>query len=56
MSATCSCAHHTDGSVTSSLCPVHAKTDPCLTMARITGKRRKGSVQRGTCTHCGHAA
>jgi hypothetical protein len=36
------------------LCPVHADTDPCLTMATVTGRRRKGTVRRGTCTACGH--
>jgi hypothetical protein len=51
---TCSCARNTDGSVTTLLCPVHAGTDPCLTMARVTGRRRKGTTRRGVCTACGH--
>lgn len=50
---TCSCATHTDGSTTNLLCPVHADTDPCATTSRVTGKRRKGTVRRGTCTACG---
>lgn len=50
----CSCAHHADGSVTAMLCPVHAETDPCITMAQVTGKRRKGTITRGACTNCGH--
>ena len=49
----CACAHNTDGTTTSLLCPVHAATDPCLTMAQVTGKRRTGTIRRGTCTHCG---
>lgn len=49
----CSCAHNSDGSVTTMLCPSHADTDPCLTMARVTGKRRHGSIITGTCTACG---
>ena len=51
----CSCAKHADGSVTTFLCPVHAETDPCLTMARVTGTRRKGTIKRGVCTACGHS-
>ena len=51
--ARCSCAHYADGSSTSLLCPAHAVQDPCSTMAQVTGKRRQGSVTRGTCTHCG---
>jgi hypothetical protein len=35
------------------LCPTHADRDPCATMAAVTGKRRKGSIVRGTCTSCG---
>jgi len=50
---TCSCAHNTDGTVTTFLCPIHANNDPCATMARVTGKRRTGTIKRGTCTHCG---
>lgn len=53
-SRTCVCAHNRDGSVTTLTCPVHADTDPCLTMARVTGRRRKGTIRRGTCTSCGH--
>lgn len=49
----CCCAHHDDGSVTTFLCPLHADDDPCLTMARVTGKRRRGTIKRGTCTACG---
>lgn len=50
--ARCSCAHHKDGSVTTMLCPAHAKTDPCITTAQVTGKRRKGTITRGRCTNC----
>lgn len=50
----CSCAKHADGSTTTYLCPVHADTDPCLVMARVTGRRRKGAIRRGVCTECGH--
>jgi len=50
----CVCATHTDGSVTSSLCPVHADRDPCLTMSLVTGRRRTGTIRRGVCTACGH--
>ena len=49
----CVCAHNNDGSVTTMLCSLHASQDPCLTMAQVTGKRRKGSIVRGTCTACG---
>lgn len=50
----CACARDRDGNVTtSSLCPEHADQDPCLTMAQITGKRRKGTIRRGRCTCCG---
>jgi hypothetical protein len=48
----CSCARHNDGSVTTFLCPLHAEQDPCLTMSNVTGRRRRGSVVRGTCTNC----
>lgn len=51
--ARCSCAHNRDGSVTTMLCPAHAETDPCVTTAQVTGKRRKGTITRGTCTNCG---
>jgi len=49
----CVCARHGDGSVTRSMCPLHADTDPCLTMATVTGRRRKGTILHGVCTHCG---
>ena len=49
----CACAHNTDGSTTTMLCPVHSETDPCLRMSQVTGKRRVGSIKRGTCTNCG---
>lgn len=52
----CSCAHHADGSTTTSLCPVHADADPCLRMSQVTGRRRVGSIKNGTCTACGWAA
>lgn len=55
-SLTCSCARHTDGSVTTFLCSVHADTDPCLTMSSVTGRRRKGTIRRGVCTACGHGS
>lgn len=32
---------------------VHATTDPCATVASITGRRRRGSIVRGCCTACG---
>lgn len=51
----CSCATHADGSVTKLLCPLHADTDPCLTMSRVTGRRRTGTIRRGVCTACGWA-
>lgn len=51
---TCCCAHNSDGSTTTYLCPTHAHVDPCLTMASVTGKRRKGTILRGVCTNCGH--
>jgi hypothetical protein len=50
----CSCATHPDGSVTTMLCAAHAETDPCLTMSRVTGRRRAGTIRRGVCTVCGH--
>ena len=57
MTATrCACAHNLDGSVTTLLCPAHATTDPCLTLSRVTGRRRRGTIRRGTCTACGHTA
>jgi hypothetical protein len=49
----CSCAHHADGSTTTYLCRVHATIDPCLTKALTTGKRRRGTIRGGTCSHCG---
>lgn len=49
----CSCATHDDGSKTTTLCPTHADQDPCLTLAQVTGRRRKGTIRRGTCTSCG---
>ena len=49
----CSCAINGDGSVTTMLCPAHAEGDPCGTFAAVTGKRRQGSVVRGTCSACG---
>jgi hypothetical protein len=52
----CVCATHADGSVTTSMCPRHADTDPCLTMAMVTGRRRTGTIRRGVCTSCGHGA
>lgn len=55
-SVRCVCARHSDGSVTTSLCSLHAEQDPCLTMARVTGKRRRGSVVRGVCSACNWSA
>jgi hypothetical protein len=52
----CVCATHADGSVTTSMCPRHADTDPCLTMAMVTGRRRTGTIRRGVCTSCGHGS
>ena len=49
----CVCAIHDDGSVTRYTCPTHADSDPCQTMAGVTGKRRKGTIRRGRCTNCG---
>lgn len=54
LSPRCACARHRDGGVTTSLCSLHADVDPCLTMARVTGKRRRGTIRRGVCTACGH--
>jgi len=51
--AKCACAQHQDGSVTTFLCPIHADIDPCRTKALITGKRRRGSIDNGRCSHCG---
>ena len=50
----CSCAVNGDGTVTTMMCPLHADVDPCYTMARVTGKRRTGTIRNGRCTHCGH--
>lgn len=50
---TCSCAINNDGSVTKFLCSLHADNDPCATMAAVTGRRRTGTIRRGTCTACG---
>ena len=50
----CACARNTDGSRTTMLCPVHADRDPCLTVSLVTGRRRKGTIRRGSCTNCGH--
>ena len=52
----CSCAHNRDGTITAFLCPIHAEDDPCLDVAALTGKRRRGSVVRGCCSHCGWAS
>jgi hypothetical protein len=51
--ASCSCAHYDDGSASSLLCPIHADHDPCVTIAEVTGGRRKGSIVNGVCTNCG---
>jgi len=56
MTRTCVCARHDDSSVTTFLCPLHADVDPCLTMAQVTGRRRKGSIRNGVCSNCGHGA
>lgn len=53
--AKCSCARNLDGTTTTLLCPLHADDDPCETMARITGKRRRGSIRRGRCSRCSWA-
>jgi len=50
--AGCSCAYNTDGTTTTMMCPLHADTDPCATVAQVTGRRRKGTIRRGTCTAC----
>jgi hypothetical protein len=49
----CTCATNSDGTKTTMLCPVHASEDPCWTMARVTGRRRQGTIIRGVCTNCG---
>lgn len=49
----CACARNRDGSRTTMLCPTHADQDPCLTMAQVTGRRRKGTIRNGVCTNCG---
>ena len=49
----CACARNNDRSVTTMLCPAHASNDPCATMSQVTGRRRKGTIKRGACTHCG---
>lgn len=54
--ATCSCAHNTDGTVTTMMCPIHADEDPCYTMSRVTGRHRRGSIVNGVCTACGWSA
>ncbi len=54
MSAACVCARDESGAVTSDLfCALHSSEDPCLRVSRIMGRRRKGSIKRGVCTHCG---
>jgi len=52
----CSCAHNSDGSVTTMLCPTHADQDPCLRMSQVTGRRRRGSIVKGVCSVCGWEA
>lgn len=54
--APCSCAHNSDGTVTTTMCPTHAPEDPCYTMASVTGNRRHGSIVGGVCTTCGWKA
>lgn len=49
----CTCATNSDGTKTTMMCPLHAAEDPCWTMARVTGRRRQGSIVRGVCTNCG---
>lgn len=49
----CACADYNDGSVFRGNCALHADQDPCYWTSRITGKRRKGTIKRGTCTNCG---
>jgi hypothetical protein len=53
---TCVCPTYADGSTYTGICSLHADTDPCLTMALVTGRRRKGTIRRGTCTACGHTS
>ena len=53
----CSCAHNADGTTsTTMMCPTHADQDPCLTIAQVTGRRRKGTIRAGRCTNCGHVS
>ena len=56
ISPKCACARYTDGSITTFSCPLHSTIDPCLRMANITGRRRKGTIRRGACTTCGHVS
>jgi hypothetical protein len=49
----CCCARNADGTVTTFLCPAHADTDPCLTTASVTGRRRKGTIRGGVWTRNG---
>lgn len=49
----CVCPTYDDGSTYTGTCPIHAAVDPCLTMAQVTGRRRVGTIRRGTCTSCG---
>jgi hypothetical protein len=49
---TCTCTQHTDGTATTFLCPLHAADDPCHTKSLVTGKRRRGSIRNGRCSHC----
>ena len=56
LDTTCLCAHNTDGSVTTMMCPLHAKNDPCWMTATVTGQRRRGSIVKGVCTNCGWTA
>lgn len=49
----CACAVNRDSTVTPMLCPLHADQDPCLTKSLVTGRRREGTIRRGTCTRCG---
>jgi fructose-1,6-bisphosphatase/inositol monophosphatase family enzyme len=50
--ARCSCTTNSDGTTMTVCCSVHATNDPCLTTAGVTGKRRRGSIVRGRCSHC----
>jgi hypothetical protein len=50
--AKCACATNTDGTKTTFLCPLHAAEDPCHAKAIVTGKRRRGSIRNGRCSHC----